>query len=109
MYVPAEQATSVTAMGRSGSLSSHSVIVNSWITTSRGASSTGSPARASWYARRPSIWTALYCGGTWRMGPVSAAMPASTASRVRRGPSTGVRSPSMSSVVEVSPKQIVAR
>ena len=79
------------------------------IVTSRGASSTGCPARAIWYARRPSIWTALYAGGTCRMRPVNARIAASTASRVRAGPSTGVRSPSMSSVVDDSPKQIVAR
>ena len=58
MYVPAEHATSTTAIGRAGSEASHSSIVASWITTSRGASSTASPRRAIWYARRPSTWTA---------------------------------------------------
>jgi len=43
------------------------------------------------------------------MGPVSASIPATTASRVTGGPSIVVRVPSMSSVVEVSPKQMVAR
>jgi len=37
-----------TATGRAGSVSSHSRSVNSWMTTSRGASSTGWPARAIW-------------------------------------------------------------
>jgi len=59
MYVPAEQRTSISAIGRSGSESSQASSSSEWIVTSRGASSTGSPARASWYARRPSTCTAL--------------------------------------------------
>ena len=50
--------------------------------TSRSASSTVSPARASAYARRPPTLIALYAGGRWVIVPVSPAAPRWTAAPV---------------------------
>ena len=69
----------------------------------RGGSSTASPARAIAYARRPPTWTAEYGGRLLELlAEERRRAPASTASRDRApAPSTGVSSPSRSSVVEV--------
>ena len=64
--------------------------------TSRSASSTVSPARASAYARLPPTLTALYAGGRWRITPVGSANGSA-------GVRPGARSPSTSPVVEVHP------
>ena len=78
--------------------------------TGRGGSTTCSPARTRAYARRPSILMALTELGTCRIGPVSAATPASIASSVTADGSVVVTvSPSASSVVVVAPSRIVAR
>ena len=77
--------------------------------TGRGGRSTCSPARTLAYARLPSILIALTELGTCRIGPVSAAIPAATASSVTAdGSSVVTVSPSASSVVVAAPSRIVA-
>ena len=107
--MPAEHTTSRIAIGRSGSVPSHSSIVSSWMVTSRSARTTVSPARAMAYARRPPTLIALNAGGRCEIAPVKPASAASTASRVGAVPVEGTSSPSRSSVEDEAPKQTVAR
>ena len=60
MYVPAEHATSTTAIGRAGSASSHSTRSSAWIVTSR-AASTDRLARARQLVRAPALRSGPRC------------------------------------------------
>ena len=85
MYVPAEHATSTTAIGplRVRVVPRHEIErVDRHARAS--ASSTVSPARAIAYARRPPTLIALYAGGRCEIVPVNPASAASTAARIGR-------------------------
>ena len=60
MYVPAEHATSTTAIGRAGSASSHSTRSSAWITTSRAGELDGL-ARARQLVRAPALRSGPRC------------------------------------------------
>ena len=76
--------------------------------TARSGISTSSPRRNRLYARSPSMCTALAAGGTWRIAPRKPFSDRRTASSSVVA-AVSARSPSGSSVVDVTPKRTAAR